>query len=67
MRALLTGEEAVGALVEWVLGEVKHDDILLDLEPYLGVRGALPVLLLLLLGLGHHHQQYVSGSSAICQ
>ena len=31
------GEEAVGALVEWVLGEVQHDDIPLDLEPYLGV------------------------------
>ena len=39
---------------------VQHDDILLDLEPYLGVRGALPVLLLLLLGLGHHRQRYVS-------
>ena len=42
----------MGALVEWVLGEVQHDDILLDLQPYLGVRCALPVLLLLLLGLG---------------
>ena len=42
----------MGALVEWVLGEVQHDDILLDFEPYLGVCGALPVLLLLLLGLG---------------
>ena len=52
MRALLTGEEAVGALVEWVLGEVQHDKILSDLQPYLGVRGALPVLLQLLLGLG---------------
>ena len=67
MRALLTGEEVVGALVEWVLGEVQHDDILLDLEPYLGVRSALPVLLLLLLGLGHHRQRYVSGTSALCQ
>ena len=57
----------MGALVEWVLGEVQHDDILQDLEPYLGVRGALPVLLLLLLGLGHHHQRYVSGTSAIRQ
>ena len=57
----------MGALVEWVLGEVQHDDILLVLEPYLGVRGALPVLLLLLLGLGHHRQRYVSGSSAIRQ
>ena len=56
-RALLTGEEAVGALVEWVLGEVQHDKIPLDLEPYLGVCGALPVLLLLLLGLGHHRQR----------
>ena len=61
------GEEAAGALVEWVLGEVQHDDILLDFEPYLGVHGALPVLLLLLLGLGHHRQRYVSGSSAIRQ
>ena len=39
----------MGALVEWVLG----------------VRGALPVLPLLLLGLGHHRQRYVSGKSAI--
>ena len=31
---------------------VQHDDIFRDLEPYLGVRGALPVLLLLLLRLG---------------
>ena len=54
------GEEAVGALVEWVLGETQHYDLLLDLQPYLGVRGALPVLLLLLLGLGHHCQRYVS-------
>ena len=46
----------MGALVEWVLGEVQHDDILLELLTYLGVRGALPVLLLLLLGLGHHRQ-----------
>ena len=66
-RALLTGEEAVGALVEWVLGEAQHYDLLLDLQPYLGVRGALPVLLLLLLGLGHHRQRYVSGTSAIRQ
>ena len=56
----------MGALVEWVLGEAQHDNILLDFEPYLGVCGALPVLLLLLLGLGHHRQQYVSGKSAIC-
>ena len=55
----------MGALVEWVLGEVQHGEILQDLEPYLGVRGALPVLLLLLLGLGHHRQQYVSDTSAI--
>ena len=46
----------MGALVEWVLGEVQHDDVLLGSEPYLGVHGALPVLLLLLLGLGHHRQ-----------
>ena len=59
------GEEAVGALVEWVLGEVQLDNILLDLQAYLGVRGALPVLPSLLLGLGHHRQRYVSGSSAI--
>ena len=45
------GEEAVGALVEWVLGVVQHDDILRDLEAYLGVRGSLPVLLRLLLRL----------------
>ena len=57
----------MGALVEWVLGEAQHYDLLLDLQPYLGVRGALPVLLLLLLGLGHHRQRYVSGSSAIRQ
>ena len=48
------GEEAVGALVEWVLGEAQHDNILLDLQPYLGVPGVLPVLPLSLLGLGHH-------------
>ena len=46
----------MGALVEWVLGEAQHDDNLLNFEPYLSVRGALPVLLLLLLGLGHHRQ-----------
>ena len=57
----------MGALVEWVLGEAQHDDILLDLQSYLGVRGALPVLLLLLLGLGHHRQRYVSSTSAIRQ
>ena len=48
------GEEAVGALVEWVLGEAKCDDILMDLQPYLGVPGVLSVLPLVLLGLGHH-------------
>ena len=32
------GEEAVGALVEWVLGKTQHDDLLLDFKPYLGVR-----------------------------
>ena len=53
-RALLMGEEAVGALVEWVLGEAQHYDLLPDLQPYLGVPGVLPVLPLLLLGLGHH-------------
>ena len=47
----------MGAFVEWVLGEVQHDEILLDLQAYLSVRGALPVLLLLLLGLGHHRQR----------
>ena len=47
----------MGALVEWVLGEVKHDDILLDLEPYLCVPGVLPVLPLSLLRLGHHCQR----------
>ena len=55
----------MGALVKWILGKVQHDDILLELQAYLSVRGALPVLLLLLLGLGHHHQRYVSGKSAI--
>ena len=57
MRALLTGDEAVGALVEWVLGEVQQYDLLLDPRPYLCVRGALPVLPLSLLGLGHHRQR----------
>ena len=51
MRALLMGDEAVGALLEWVLGEVQYY-LLQDLQPYLGVRGALPVLLQSLLGLG---------------
>ena len=41
----------MGALIEWVLGKTQHDDLLLALQPYLGVRGALPVLLLVLLGL----------------
>ena len=50
-RALLTGDEAVGALLEWVLGEVQYY-LLQDLQPYLGVCGALPVLLQSLLGLG---------------
>ena len=54
MRALLTGEEAVGALVEWVLGKTQYDDLPLALQPYLGVPGVLPVLPLVLLGLGHH-------------
>ena len=40
----------MGAL-EWVLGEVQQYDLLLDLQPYLGVRGALPVLPRSLLGL----------------
>ena len=53
--------------LEWVLGEVQQYDLLLDPQPYLCVRGALPVLPLSLLGLGHHHQQYVSGSLAIRQ
>ena len=47
----------MGALDEWVLGEAQHDEVLLDPQPYLGVPGALPVLLLLLLGLGHHRQR----------
>ena len=42
----------MGALVEWVLGEAQHDDLLLDLRPYLGDHGVLPVLPLSLLGLG---------------
>ena len=57
----------MGALVEWVLGVTQHDDLLLALQPYLGVRSALPVLLLLLLRLGHHRQRYVSSTSAIRQ
>ena len=48
------GEEAVGALIEWVLGKTQHDDLLLGLQPYLGVLRVLPVLPLSLLGLGHH-------------
>ena len=51
MRALLMGDEAVGALLKWVLGEVQYYP-LQDLQPYLGVLGALPVLLQSLLGLG---------------
>ena len=42
----------MGALVEWVLGEAQHYDLLMDLQPYLGVPGVLPVLPLVLLGLG---------------
>ena len=57
----------MGAFVEWVLQEVQHEDILLDPRPDLGVRGALPVLPLLLLGLGHHRQRYVSDTSALRQ
>ena len=57
----------MGALDEWVLGEAQHYDLLLDLQPYLGVPGVLPVLPLLLLGLGHHRQRYISGTSAIRQ
>ena len=37
---------------EWVLGEVQHKVLLLDPQPYLCGRGALPVLLLSLLRLG---------------
>ena len=51
MRALLMGEWAVGTL-KWVLGEVQHKEPLLDPQPYLVVRGALPVLLRYLLRLG---------------
>ena len=46
------GEWAVGALVERVLEEAQHYDLLLVLKPYLEVHGALPVLLHTLLGLG---------------
>ena len=42
----------MGALVEWVLGEAQHDDLLLDLRPYLGDHGVLPLLPLSLLRLG---------------
>ena len=48
------GDEAVGALLEWVLGEVQQYDLLLDPQPYLCVRGALPVLPQSLLGLSLH-------------
>ena len=34
------------------MGEVQHKVLLLDPQPYLGVHGALPVLLQSLLGLG---------------
>ena len=47
----------MGALVEWVLGEAKHNDLLLDLQPYLGGHGVLPVLPIVLLRLGHHRQR----------
>ena len=46
----------MGALDEWVLGEAQHEEVLLDPQPYLGVPGALPVLPLSLLGLGHHRR-----------
>ena len=42
----------MGALVERVLEEAQHYDLLLVLEPYLRGRDALPVLLRILLGLG---------------
>ena len=42
----------MGAL-EWVLGKVQQYDLLQDLQPYGGVRGALPGLLPLLLRLGY--------------
>ena len=42
----------MGALVEWVLGEVQQYYLLQDLQPYLGDHGVLPVLPLVLLGLG---------------
>ena len=47
----------MGALVEWVLGEAQHDNVLLDLESYIGGRGALPVLPSSLLRLDHHRQR----------
>ena len=50
------GDEVLGAL-DWVLGEVQQYDLLLVPQPYLCVRGALPVLPLSLLGLGHHRQR----------
>ena len=36
--------------LQWVLEEVRHVQLLLDLQPYLGVGGVVPVLLLRLLG-----------------
>ena len=56
----------MGALVEWVLGEAQHYDLLLDLQPYLGVPGVLPVLPLLLLGLGFGLDLWGSSGDVFC-
>ena len=42
----------MGALVEWVLEEVQHYDLLKDLKSYLSDRDAPLALLLVLLRLG---------------
>ena len=56
----------MGALVERVLGEAQHDNLLLDLHPYLGVHGVLPVLPLLLLGLGFGLDLWGSSGDVFC-
>ena len=56
----------MGALIDWVLGKTEHNDLLLDPQPYLGVRGALPVLPLLLLGLGFGLDLWGSSGDVFC-
>ena len=56
----------MGALVKWVLGKLQHDNLLQDPQPYLGVRGALPVLLLFLLGLSFGLDLWGAFGAAFC-